>query len=179
MSAYVVNGNLIILDCNGRRLKKTKVHLAAELHPDARKNIETHLLWRDASLRWAKKYCGMVSRKNYSGWRKKAQVWEKSLRWRRNRKRPIRRGRTINGGRQRLGVTNWSQAAKLLIAQYIRIKKRNDRPWARWSETVTRNMRARNDIRIERRSQSFRTGQCDTNREVAANAGICVHIHRN
>lgn len=170
---------VIIFDRNGQRLIANPVdgNLALEMDQIARETLQLEMNWKGAVRYWASQYNGMLNRRNYSGWTRKAQVWQQSLRWRRNRKQPPRVGRTLNGGRQRSELINWPSAAELLMIQYNQKKARNCREWFRWSETVTRNMRAKNDIRRQHGASKLQESHCEADRKVASNAGIRLRLH--
>lgn len=164
LTAIFDHEKVTILDADGNRLAVTSLQAARQVSTEMRLSIERDivLLWHDKTHGWRAtydrmkgQYRGWCGRKNTDGWEKQAQVWCRSVRWRRNRKRPPKKTRFLNGSRPRKNAADWSYAAFCFYLQYrARFQKKQRRqkdPWLLWCETVYSNLRKREDIREQRK----------------------------
>jgi hypothetical protein len=151
-----------ILDVNGKTLAITTIEAARHVPTEMRLSIERDimLLWHDKTHGWKAaysrmkgQYLGWCARKHTTGWAKQAQVWCKSVRWRRNRKRPPKKTPFLNGARLR-SANDWECVAFCCYQKYRKMLQKKQRRekdvWLLWCETVYSNGRKREDIRDQR-----------------------------
>ena len=154
-----------LLDANGKQIAAIDTPLAKQMSLKKRS-----LFVRSVPLEWHDKHHGwraapgvVTMPKKWAGplqlvasGQKKAEIWAKSLMWRRNRKSPPRKTRFSRGVRPR-NTEDWEAACISFRLRYasmiIKQKKRTEDPWLLWSETTYSNHRQRKDIHDQRRQR--------------------------
>jgi len=165
LTAICQGEKAMLLDANGKQLAVIDTLLAKQISPEMRLSIELdvpvewnnkHNGWYAAACRMKGQYGNWRRGLSRSGWEKKAEIWAKSLMWRRNRKSPPRKTRFSRGVRPR-NTEDWEAACISFRLRYasmiIKQKKRTEDPWLLWSETTYSNHRQRKDIHDQRRQR--------------------------
>lgn len=142
-----------ILDSSGRAVAKVQSDVACAMTERAESDLRVLLLWRPKLQQMACHFFQRVDRCVQNPWEKKCGVWMRSLRWRRNRTKHVRKTNSLSSNRRQSDLT-WDDASRLLLAQYANRfyekRKREESPWRLWAQTVYSNLKKRRDIRNER-----------------------------
>lgn len=170
----VMHGDRVkILDSRGKGIATVSKERAKPLARRKEQEISFFLSWRPGLI--AMRYqlaCKKTRKKREPPWHQKSQVWMKSLRWRRNRKRPPR-PKSSSSFRGHAKAIWWEDSCILLLGQYanrlFKKKERVERPWKLWAETVYSNLGKRRDILRERQQlqPSQESWECDNQRSHA------------
>ena len=167
----------MLLDANGRQFAVIDTMLARQVSQELRLSFvravplewhDKHHGWRAAYARMKSQYLNWRKRLHLSGWEKKAYIWAKSIRWRRNknRTRPPRKTQFLRGARPRI-TEDWETACVSFRQRHagmiIKKKKRIEDPWLLWAETVYSNHRKKRDIDEDRRQRISITGRVPKN----------------
>jgi hypothetical protein len=142
-----------ILDASGQTVAMVDKGVACAMPQAEEKRLELALQWQKRLQLLAWNFTSRVKRKGENKWSKKCTVWLRSLRWRRNRKRHLRKSNALTGVVRESGL-EWEATCRLLLSQYAyryyEKRKRVEQPWRLWAQTVYSNLNKRKDIRNER-----------------------------
>lgn len=142
-----------IFDGSGRPVAKVQSDVAFAMTEQAESDLRILILWRRKLQQMACHFSQRRDRFLQDPWEKKCGVWMRSLRWRRNRTKRVRKTNSLSGNRRQEDLT-WDDASRLLLAQYANRfyerRKREESPWRLWAQTVYSNLNKRRDIRNER-----------------------------
>lgn len=152
LTARVEGDEVVLLDRDGKKIKRLSRHIAVVMSRDA-----------FAAITWKASFTGMINsikanerRMGRSAWQTKCDGWLVSLRHRRNRKRWDSKHVTQKKASCRyssLSRPDWGAAVKCLYVQYHnrlhehRLRQKN--PWRLWAQTVIGNHRKKGKRRAE------------------------------
>lgn len=156
----LVDGNMVrLVDSNGKKIAVIPSEIAGEA---SRATTEAMLL----RAKWKHAFAGMIGSLNNkhksmqaTAWQRKIQVWQASLRWRRNRQRPQFKQRSKKYSEA--SRPDWAAAVSCLLSQYngrlheSRLRRAN--PWRLWAQTVAGNHRKKGAMRDDRRDYAEKT----------------------
>jgi hypothetical protein len=153
-TTVVIGDQVKILDANGKAIARVAKAVARRMAPKDEMALVTRIAWRQTLCGMHLSYTSRLRRQAQDDWIVKCSVWQKSLRWRRNRK-PHARKTNMICGRMRTVCDHWGHACQLLLQQYANryyeAEKRANQPWRLWAQTVYSNLNKRKDILNERR----------------------------
>lgn len=152
LTARVDGECVVLLNALG---KKIAVMPAVEAIPADEKTVHSIELRH----KWKHAFSGMMGSLNkkqkrfdQSPWKSKVAVWQKSLRWRRNRQRPQAKAKSKCYSEE--SRPDWAAAILCLLSQYnsrlheYRLRTRN--PWRLWAQTVAVNNRKKGVMYADR-----------------------------
>lgn len=149
-------GRVKILDSFGRSLAIVDAHAAIPMTNSQQDQLALEIKWRPHLQLMAMRLSEKIKRLSQTEWEKKCGVWQKSLRWRRNRKPHERKTKMLIGGRARNDDCDWDTACHLFMQRYANKfyekQKRARNPWRLWAQTVYSNLGKQRDI-VDERSQ--------------------------
>jgi hypothetical protein len=148
LSAILEGDKVVILDSHGSRRGTIETEFAKELTHEQKESLELQKQWQFA---FAGMMVGMTNRAKrllQDPWSKKIGVWQKSLCWRRNRRREP--AKAVSTCYSSVSRPTWERAAICLLAQYNNrlheSRMRNGNQWRLWSQTVAGNHRKKRQI---------------------------------
>jgi hypothetical protein len=156
LSALADGSTVRLVDSNGKKIAVIPLDVAGEASLATTEAILLRANWKHA-------FAGMIGSLNNkhksrqtTAWKRKIQVWQVSLRWRRNRTRPATKTQARCYSEH--VRTDWSRAALAMLAQYnnrlheARLRRAN--PWRLWAQTVAGNHRKKGAMRDDRRNEA-------------------------
>lgn len=156
LSALVVGDSVRLVDVHGKKIAVVPLRLVGTASSQTTDALLLRAKWKHAFAGMSASLNSKHKSMQTTAWKRKIQVWQASLRWRRNRERPI----TKNHSRCYSGHvrTEWSRAVLALLAQYnnrlheARLRRAN--PWRLWAKTVAGNHRKKGAMRDDRRNEA-------------------------
>lgn len=150
----LVDGNMVrLVDSNGKKIAVIPLEIAEEASVATTEAMLLRAKWKHA-------FAGMIGSLNnkhksrqVTAWQRKIQVWQASLRWRRNRQKPHFKQRSKKYSEA--SRPDWAAAVSCLLSQYngrlheARLRRAN--PWRLWAQTVAGNHRKKGAMRDDRR----------------------------
>jgi hypothetical protein len=177
LSAVRVGSKVKLLDLRGRCVATVAEQLACNMSETEENKLFRFLCWRQTIATMAGNHCQRVARKAQDPWKKKCQIWQMSLRWRRNRKHKARKTNTLDG-KPRTKVIDWDAACGLLLQQYAyrfyECKKRQENPWRLWAQTVYGNLNKKRRFHDEATAQTDWQGDNQRPHAAGGDAGFQV-----
>lgn len=144
-----------ILDANGKRVGSIPLVAAAPASEDVVKSLAFKIEWQLAFSRMMGGLNSKTQRMQKTRWERKIQVWQASLRWRRNRRQEVFKSPSRKYTPH--ARPTWQHAVNAMLRQYnfrlheSRLRKNN--PWRVWAQTVSGNHRKRRAIINERNQE--------------------------
>lgn len=156
LSALIVGESVRLVDVHGKKIAVVPLRLVGT----ASNQTTDALLLR---AKWKHAFAGMSASLNSkhksmqtTAWKRKIQVWQASLRWRRNRVRPIAKAESNRYSEH--VRPDWCRAVRALLMQYnnrlheARLRRAN--PWRLWAQTVAGNHRKKGAMQDDRRNEA-------------------------
>jgi hypothetical protein len=163
LSAIVEGDKVVIFDSNGRRRARIENEFAKELAREQKESIELRKQWQFAFAGMMAGITSRAKRLSRDPWAKKISVWQKSLRWRRNRKREP--AKAVSRCYSSVSRPTWERAVIVMRAQYNNrlneSRLRNGNQWRLWSQTVAGNHRKKRQIYEDNLSDKAPIGRGD------------------
>lgn len=152
ITARVDGKSLVLLDCNGRKIRCIDAALARVASQEVQQQLAFRAAWHCSLVAKINAYEARRKRLEMSPWDRKFAMWVDSVRIRRNRSAWLRTVTVRSSTKKRCNKRfsresrpDWSSAIQLLYLQYhgrlheVRYRKSN--PWRLWAQTVASNHR--------------------------------------
>jgi hypothetical protein len=156
LSALIVGDRVRLVDVHGKKIAVVPLTVVRKASTETTDAILLRAHWKHA-------FAGMIGSLNnehksrqVTAWQRKIQVWQASLRWRRNRQRPQFKQRSKKYSE--VSRPDWAAAVLCLLHQYngrlheTRLRRAN--PWRLWAQTVAGNHRKKGAMRDDRRNEA-------------------------
>ena len=181
LSALIVGDSVRLVDVHGKKIAVLPLDLVRKASSETTDAMLLRAHWKHA-------FAGMIGSLNNkhksmqaTAWKRKIQVWQASLRWRRNRLRPTTKSESIRYSEH--VRPDWNRAVRALLMQYnnrlheARLRRAN--PWRLWAQTVAGNHRKKGAMRDDRRNKAKENEGVSDGRatgRVASHAAIQMRI---
>jgi hypothetical protein len=181
LSALVDGGMVRLVDSHGKKIAVIPLDIAEEASSATTEQMLLRAKWKYAFAGMIGSLNNKLKSRQVTAWQRKTQVWQASLRWRRNRQKPQFKQRSKKYSEA--SRPDWTAAVSCMLRQYngrlheARLRRANQ--WRLWAQTVAGNHRKKGAMRDDRREytqEAESVGDSQPIRRLASPAGVQMQI---